>query len=92
MPPKGVVDDGEHVFRLNPNLVFMLMQDALDLQDGASPKLKMTKAALATTTELVRLFIMSARSRAEAEAMSEGHDTIAPEHIEAIMADLMTEF
>lgn len=86
------MDGEQQVFRLNPNLVFMLLQDALDLQDGASPKLKMTKAALATTTELLRLFIVSARSRAEAEAMSEGHDTIAPEHIEAIMAELMTEF
>lgn len=78
---------------LNPNLIMMLLQDARNKAEGdGSTKLRLTKTALSATTELCRLFIVSARARADAEAHSEGNDSISPENVEAVMAELMADF
>ena len=75
---------------LNPEVILTLLQHAKD--EDRSGEIKLTKHALAAATELCRLFVVSARARAEAEAHSEGHDTIAPEHVEAVMAELLQDF
>ena len=42
--------------------------------------------------ELLLLFILEARSRAEAEARADGDDAIRPDHIEATLAELLADF
>ena len=52
---------------------------------------QLTNQSRTACCELIRLFIVSARARAEAEAVDENVDTIAPEHIESIMPELFMD-
>ena len=58
----------------------------------AGPPLKMSQGASRTLAELLRIFVIEARERAEAEARSEGDDAIRPEHVEASLAELLADF
>ena len=53
---------------------------------------ELTAGAAKTCGELLRLFVLEARDRAEAEARSEGDETIRPEHLEAALAELLADF
>ena len=58
----------------------------------AAANIKLTAGAAKTCGELLRLFVLEARYRAEAEARSEGDETIRPEHLEAALAELLADF
>mmetsp|Transcript_27124 Transcript_27124/g.81354 ORF Transcript_27124/g.81354 Transcript_27124/m.81354 type:complete len:87 (+) Transcript_27124:311-571(+) len=75
---------------LNPNLVEKLLQTAA--AERGDDRLKLSQGAVRTLGELLRLFILEARSRAEAEARADGDDEIKPDHIEAALAELLADF
>ena len=83
-------DDDVDQVALNPSLVLKLLQHAAEEREDE--RLKMSNGAVQTTAELLRCFILSARSKAEAEASAEGDDAIRPDHIEAILAELLVDF
>ena len=53
---------------------------------------RLSDALICVCGELLRLFVLEARDRAEAEARSEGDETIRPEHLEAALAELLADF
>ena len=78
---------------MNPNVVLLLLQDAKDQERGGDGgQLRLNRNAASALAELCRLFVVSARARAEAEAVNQGDDSVAPEHIEAVMAELLHDF
>ena len=64
----------------------------MELLSRAAANIKLTAGAAKTCGELLRLFVLEARDRAEAEARSEGDETIRPEHLEAALAELLADF
>mmetsp|Transcript_4587 Transcript_4587/g.6519 ORF Transcript_4587/g.6519 Transcript_4587/m.6519 type:complete len:91 (-) Transcript_4587:2271-2543(-) len=82
-------------FKLNPKVLLILLQTARDNMRGRmtdESELKISKPALQTLAELCRIFIISARARAEVEARDDSSESIAPEHVEAIMPELLQDF
>ena len=53
---------------------------------------RINQGAIKATVELLRLFVVQARARAEGEAAAEGDDVIRPEHVEAAMPELFADF
>mmetsp|Transcript_22633 Transcript_22633/g.69957 ORF Transcript_22633/g.69957 Transcript_22633/m.69957 type:complete len:89 (+) Transcript_22633:540-806(+) len=85
------VDGGADQPTLSADLAVKLVRQAAEERgDGAA--LKLSAGAAKTLAELVRLFVVEARDRAEAEARSEGDDAIRPEHVEASLAELLADF
>jgi len=85
------MDDDEARAALNPAVAAKLLAHAAESRgDGA--RLRLNAGAVDVAAELLRLFIVSARARAEAEARVESDDAIRPEHVEAALAELLADF
>ncbi|KAH8062550.1 hypothetical protein JL722_3472 [Aureococcus anophagefferens] len=71
-------------------VVLKLLSHAAEESGAARPRIN--QGAIKATVELLRLFVVQARARAEGEAAAEGDDAIRPEHVEAAMPELFADF
>jgi len=66
--------------------------DQISKMEFKSEKTKYSNDALNMTTEMLRIYVLEAASRATAQAKSEGCDTVELEHLEKVLPQFLLDF
>jgi len=66
--------------------------DQISKMEFQSEKTKYSNDALNMTTEMLRVYVLEAASRASAQAKSEGCEVVELEHLEKVLPQFLLDF